>query len=105
MTVYSDDINYFSNDDENQNIKFVCKDASIEQLDNNCHIVIASNVLDNSSIFTNLVNSVRMDGCILLQEDFKENFIENENVTHISTLSSQDKMFILFKKVKSNISL
>lgn len=99
ITIYSKD-SIYSNEKAYENVKIVNKDISEEPVDNNCHIVIASNALANESTLNNIVDSVRMDGCILLEEDLEENFRGYKNLECISKLSSDKKIYFLLKKVK-----
>lgn len=100
MTVYSNDISFLIDSTKIGNVKLVCKDITVEAVDNNCHIVIGRNVLGNSAAFSNLISSVRIDGCILLEENYEEQFPNTENLECISRLSTADKTFMLLKKVK-----
>lgn len=80
-------------------MKIINKDISAEPVDNNCHIIIASNALSNEATLQNIVDSVRTDGCILLEEDPEETFKGHNNLECVSSLLSDKKLYFLLKKV------
>ncbi|XP_065211282.1 fatty acid synthase-like [Planococcus citri] len=100
ITVYSSEPLDNTEKLENNNIKTVCKDLTLESVDTNCHIVIASNVLSNSNLFENVIQAVRAGGCVVLQEDIQENVnvVEDTELKLVSYLTFQDKAYIVLKK-------
>lgn len=89
------------------NIKYACKDLNLEPVDNNCHIVVASNVLSNTNLLDHVIKTVRTDGCIVLEENIEENvnIIEDTELQLVSYLTHRDKCFIVLKKVNILIEL
>lgn len=101
ITVYSSEPLNSTEQLEKDNIKIECKDLTQEPVDTNCHIVIASNVLSNSTLFENVIKAVRMGGCVVLKEDIQENVdrIEDTELQLVSYSTFQDNAYIVLKKI------
>lgn len=76
-----------------------------EAVDSNCHLVIAADQLNNTSLVKNSVNSLKTGGCLLFVESKKptEQQLNSTGLELVANLKSQDnKTFVLFRKVNNN---
>lgn len=77
-----------------------------EAIDSNCHLVIAVDQFNNSTLVKNAIDSLKTGGCLLFVESKKptEQQINSTGLELVANLKSQDnKAFVLLRKVNNNI--
>nr|XP_018905067.1 PREDICTED: fatty acid synthase [Bemisia tabaci]XP_018905075.1 PREDICTED: fatty acid synthase [Bemisia tabaci] len=80
-------------------IKTLTKDVTAGPVDQNCHLVVATDYLNNAAVVANMAASVKQGGFLLFEESTRvdDNAVKKTGLDVISKIQTDGKTYVLLK--------